>query len=337
MLQPRAMILRPRRIRWNEPTVLPVRQFSVFRRLGADEPPAQPSTPKPSPDQPKKLKIPPALLKYKESNPTTPRPRRVFDARSLSASRPGGRPGNVLKGPARLGGAGGGSSRARKPSKPGPKNRRNDRRPRVQAYSGESDTALLGQLEDVYRELAEKSKPVPTSYQPQPPDLQNLSETWPSVPMDVATTTAGVVEKLSLLSERYPNGYVPPHELGKRLFEGKYVHFKNEEEKAAALGAAKKYAEETADKLTQEKGELVDPQPVEFQSVKGDEHKSLLESLVQGKYPMVEAAPAESSPVVGQVFRSLGNNETYQVAGKKSQFMAKVESLLKPSHPAKRA
>ncbi|KAL2824552.1 hypothetical protein BDW59DRAFT_162439 [Aspergillus cavernicola] len=340
MLQPRAMALRPRLVGWIEPSILSMRQFSISRTLDADyPPPTQSGPPKSSPDQSKRLKVPPALLKYKSSGSTTPRPRRIFDARSFAASKPGGQTGNILRGPPRLGGRGGTSPRARKPynAKSGPKPpRRTGRRQGGSDYD-KDDSIREAELENVYRELAEKTKPVPTRYQPQAPDLQSLRETWPSLPTDVTATTAEVVEKLSLLSERCPNGYYPPHELGRRLFEGKFVRFTNEEEKTEALEAAKKFAQENADKLSQEKGELVDAQSIDFKRVKVEEHKALIQSLAQGKYPAVEVPQATSSPVVGEILRSLNNNETYQATGKRSQFMAKLESLLVSTRPAKRA
>ncbi|KAL4780047.1 hypothetical protein BJX76DRAFT_339237 [Aspergillus varians] len=340
MLLPRAMVLRTGRIGWIEPSIRLVRQFSTPGVLKADSPPSTQSSPAKSPaDRPKKPKIPPAQLKFNSSNSDNPRPRRIIDARSFAASKPGGPPANILKGPRRLGARGGTPLRARKPynSKPGPKEQRKTGRLR-QRDSGpeDDDKAQVAELENIYRELAEKTKQTCTRYQPQPLDLQSLSETWPSLPTDITATTAGVSEKLSLLSERYPNGYVPPYVLGKRLFEGEYVRFKSEEEKTEALEAAKRFAQEAADKLSQEKGELVDPQVVIFQGVKGEEHKRLIECLAQGKYPTVETPQANKPPVVSEILRNLRNNETYQASGKRSQFMAKLDSLLVVKRPVKR-
>ncbi|KAL4872147.1 hypothetical protein BDV12DRAFT_150977 [Aspergillus spectabilis] len=339
MLRPRAMILRPRRIGWIEPFVLPIRKFSISATLAEDSrSPGQTNPPKSSPSQPRKLQIPPALLKFKSSNSEKLRPRRFVDARALAASRSGSQPANLLKGPNRLGGRGGASPRARKPQYSASAAKK-DRKPSRRRRNNEDDghEVHTGEIESVYRELAEESKPTITRYQPQLPSLQSLSETWPSIPTDVTATAAGVAEKLSLLSERYPNGYVPPYELGKRLFEGKYVRFTSEAEKAEALEAAKKYAQEAADKLSQEKGELVDPQPINFQGGKDENHKFLIESLAQGKYPTVDTEEANGSPVVANILRNLRNNETYQVAGKRSQFMAKLGSLLVENRPVKRA
>ncbi|KAL2828879.1 hypothetical protein BJY01DRAFT_228199 [Aspergillus pseudoustus] len=345
MLQPRAMLLRPRRVGWTELSLPSIRQFSISKTL-QDDPSPPPKSDLPAqfqPTQPKNLKIPPALLKFKNSNTDKPGPRRFLDARQFAASKRPGQPGNVLKTPARFqgrnpGGQFRGPQRGRKPGTERPSDRRQRRRgpPRLRVEEGEGDESLVNELENVYRELAEKENPAPTRYRPQAPDLQNLSETWPSFPTDVTATTAGVAEKLSTLGGRIANGYVPPYVLGKRLVNGEYVRFLNEEEKAAAFEEANKFKQEDADKLSQQKGELVDPEPVEFQSVKGEDHQSLIQSLVLGKYPSVKTNE-NASPLVGEILRNLQNNETYHAAGKQSQFMAKVESLLVKSRPAKRA
>ncbi|KAL3455551.1 hypothetical protein BJX64DRAFT_66566 [Aspergillus heterothallicus] len=342
MLHPRAIFLRPRRVGWIEPSLTFIRQFSISSPLRDDSAPSSKSdsSAQTQPAQPKKLKIPPALLKFKNSNTDKPGPRRFLDARQFAASKRPGQPANVLKGPARFqarkpGGPFRGPSRGRKSSTEKPGERRNQRRgpPRLRVEEGAGDMSLVNELESVYRELAEKGKPTPARYRPQPPDLQNLSESWPYFPTDVTATTAGIVEKLSLLGGRIGNGYVPPYILGKRLANGEYVRFLNEEEKAAALEEAKKFKQEDADKLSQQEGELVNPEPVEFQTVKGEDHQSLIQSLALGKYPSVKTNE-ESSPVVGEILRNLQNNETYHAAGKQAQFMAKVESLLVQSRPA---
>ncbi|KAL2862171.1 hypothetical protein BJX68DRAFT_19280 [Aspergillus pseudodeflectus] len=343
MLQPRGMLLRPRRVGWMEPSLPSIRQFSLSKTLRDDPaPPSNSASPPAKPTQPKKLKIPPALLKFKNSNTDKAGPRRFVDARQLAASRRPGQLPNVLKGPPRFQGRKPGSAGPRTPSrdrKPGTQRsaqRGNQKRPfRRRLDDGAGDTALENELEDVYRELAEKDKPTPTRYQPQPPSLQNLSETWPSFPTDVTATTAGIVEKLSSLGGRIADGYVPPYILGKRLSDGEYVRFLSEEEKTQAFEAAKKYRQEDADKLSQKKGELVDPRPVELESVKAEDHQLLIQSLGLGKYPSLETK--NDSPLVGEILRNLQNNETYNAAGKQSQFMAKVESLLVQPRPAKRA
>ncbi|KAL4912191.1 hypothetical protein BDW62DRAFT_215214 [Aspergillus aurantiobrunneus] len=341
MLQHRTIVPRLRRMGWLESSILSIRQFSVTRTLKADSPsPTRTSSPKSSPDRPRKPKVPPALLKFNNSSSDKPRPRRIIDARSFAASKPGGQPANIIKGPRRLGPRGGTSPRARKPynSKPATREPRKSGHFRESVSGAEDDDKLqVAELDNVYQELSEKTKPTRIYYQPQSPDFQSLSETWPSFPTDITATTASIAEKLSLLSERYPNGYVPPYILGKRIFEGEYVQFRSEKERAEGLDAAKRFAQGAADKLSQEKGELVDPRVVSFQGVKSEAHKPLIESLAQGKYPTVETTQRNKPPVVGEILKNLTNNETYQASGKRSQFLAKLESLLVVNRPVKRA
>ncbi|PTU23773.1 hypothetical protein P175DRAFT_0496908 [Aspergillus ochraceoroseus IBT 24754] len=338
MFQPRTMLLRPRRAGWVEGPILAIRHFSVSGKCFENDP----SAPKSPSTRPRKTNIPPANLNTKNVNSSRALPRRIVDARSLAASKTDGKPVNILRSPAIRNSRGGPPNRARKPrapskSRPQQKDRKAAGRRRFQKNSDaeEGDDVQKAELENVYQELAEKTKPTPTRYQPQPPSLQNLSETWPSLPIGTTASAAGVVDKLSLLSGRTIDGYVPPNELGKRLFEGQYVRFLSEEERSEALAAAKSLAQEQADKLSQEKGDLVDPQPVNFKRASEEEQKSLVQSLVQGKYPGIK--PNKESPLFGEIVRNLRNNETYQAAGKSSQFMTKIESLMASRRPAKRA
>ncbi|KAL4798142.1 hypothetical protein BDV19DRAFT_357133 [Aspergillus venezuelensis] len=338
MLKPRAMLFRPHWIRLRDSPIPLIRNYSVSEALKADSPPPGSQRPRQSTDQPKKLKIPPALLKFNKSNPDKPRPRRVIDARSFGASKPGSQPANILKGPRRLGARTGPPWRGKKPlnSKPASKDARRRPRQQVLGVDGDSDEQVI-ELEDVYRELAEKSKPVPMQYLPQPPSLQSLRETWPSLPTDIKATTAGITEKLSLLGARYPNGYTSPEFLGRQLYKMQYVQFKSEQEKAEALEVAKQLAQNRADRVSQKKGELREPGSITFQPLEDGARRSLVESLAQGLYPPVEAMKPDQSPVVGESMRNLRNNESYQAAGKRSQFMAKLESLLVVNRTAKRA
>ena len=142
--------------------------------------------------------------------------------------------------------------------------------------------------------------------------------------------SATVIEKLSTLSGRFPNGYVPPYELGRRLWKGQSVLFESEAEKAEALEEVKRLSQERADKISQKKGEPVEPREVNFNPIGAKETNQLMETFVQGKYPALEAGKNQPA-VMGDVLRNLRNNATYQTAGKRPQFLAKVESLLASS------
>lgn len=198
----------------------------------------------------------------------------------------------------------------------------------------EGDHERADEVNKVYRELAEKSKPVPIRHDPERPDFSTLRETWPSLPTDADSYARTVSEKLAGLSERYPNGYEPPHELGKRLYDGKSVLFSSDTERAQAIEEARKLAQKHADKLTQEKGDLVEAEDVSFEPISEADRKSLLGSLVKGDYSEREPhLAANKQPVFGDIVLNLGNNPTYRTAGKSSQLVAKVESLLSSSRP----
>lgn len=183
--------------------------------------------------------------------------------------------------------------------------------------------------------MADNSKPVPIRHEPVSNNHASLRETWPSFPTDPTASAAGVSEKLAGLSERYPNGYEPAFELGKRLFDGKMVLFSSEQERADAVAEAKKLAQKKADQLTQEKGDIVDPEEVKFEPMSEADRKSLLKSLVGGDYSELNPQlAAGKAPVFGEIMGNLGKNATYRTPGKSSQFVSKVEALLSSSRPA---
>ena len=207
------------------------------------------------------------------------------------------------------------------------------RRPRrrgneQQAEEDPGDGARMDEVNQVYRDLAEEQKPKPLRYYPRQADYSTMKETWPSLPTDAKASVAGVEEKLSYLTRRYANGYVPPYELGKRLYEGKSVRFYSEEEKNEAIEEARRLAQQHADELTQRKGDLVEPERIEFQPISSEDRNTLIRTLVQGHYNDTEPPSAKESPHLHHVQVNLNNNATYNTPGKASQLMAKVESLL---------
>lgn len=264
----------------------------------------------------------------------------MIDARALAAGRTGsGQPGNILRGP-RLQLPKGGLQ-----NRPGPKkgkggnNARKPRRPRAprQFGSGEGNKEREVEIEAVMGDLAQQARPQPVQYTPQDPTFSSVKETWPAFPSDARASSAGILQKLATISERYPNGYVPPHELGRQLYRGKKVQFSSEEEKKEALEEAGRLARQRADKLSQKKGELIEPVEVDFEPISAEHKKALVQSLAQGVYPKPEAQQGNKNPVVAKVMNNLYNNQTYQTTGKSAQFLSKFESLLSSGKPAKRA
>ncbi|KAE8147570.1 hypothetical protein BDV25DRAFT_160089 [Aspergillus avenaceus] len=347
MFRLRTIVSRNELSRAVEGSTSPVRWISVSQRQdsptlpGTNGPKSGSSSSMTSKSRaPRKTGIPPANLNAKSKDSERPRPQRVFDARSLGAST-SGKPANIFKAPLLRNPRRGPSTRGRSsrlPAKPTvSRARKSDRPPRPKTSAmDEIDELELSQLEYVYRELAEREKPIPSRYVPQASDWSNLQETWPSFPMNVTASAAEVIEKLSTLSARYPNGYVPPYELGSRLFKGQFVRFLNEEEMSQAVEEAKKLSQHRADSFSQRKGDLVEPEAIGFTPLDEENRKSLIQSFVQGSYPTLATEQAGKSPVLAEVVKNLRNNESYQMAGKSSQFMLKVESLLNSGRPVKR-
>ncbi|TPR09586.1 hypothetical protein CAN33_0052210 [Aspergillus niger] len=296
--------------------------------------------------QTRRNNIPPANLNIRNVNHERPRPRRIIDARSLAASQATGQPANILKN-SRARNPRGNRSTAFRGPRAGPRKKVQSKdgregRPRRNEGSDQEDSAFEAAFHEasinaVYRELAEQAQPKPVQYNPESISLASLKETWPSLPTDIHAHTAGVVEKLSLFGDRYANDYVPPNELGKRLYQGKFVRFSSEEEKAEAIMEANKLSQERADKLSQRKGDLVEPRHVNFSPLSTKDQGSLIGLLVQGNYPKSKAKQADNVSVVDSVSENLRNNATYHTVGKSSAFIAKLDSLLAASRITKRS
>ncbi|KAL1867578.1 hypothetical protein Plec18167_008578 [Paecilomyces lecythidis] len=266
------------------------------------------------------------------------RSNRAVDARSLAAPRAGGEPANILRlnrlqkprndnrgrrpGPLRFGAA----QRGRSAGRDRPRRQR-----RQSSEEEEGDSARAAQIEEVYRELADKDTPRPVRYDPPKEyDMSLLRDTWPSLPIGNEARSGSILEKVSWISGRYPNGYEPPYELARKLFEGEHVVFSSDAEKEAVMEEVKKLAQERADKLTQRKGDMVEPEDTTFVPIGAEERKAMLDELVTGKYPSLGARAAEN-PAVAEALRNLQNNGTYQTTGKTDRFMAKFESILAAS------
>ncbi|KAJ5166538.1 uncharacterized protein N7482_005319 [Penicillium canariense] len=261
------------------------------------------------------------------------RPAKVIDARSLAAPRASGEPPKIIRNP-RLRNRTSNQPQGRKP-KPGAakasqKGRRQNRTRRSENEVDDDEAAQAAAIKQIELEQVVKARPVPVRYEPRDIDFSTLQKTWPSLPTDANARSAAILEKLSSLSGRFANGYIPPHELGRRLWKGQSVLFESEAEKAEALEEVKRLAQAQADKMSQRKGEPVEPRDVKFKAVSADDTKTLLETIAQGKYPALEA-DKDQPAVMGDVLRNLRNNATYQTAGKRPQFLAKVESLLASS------
>ncbi|KAH8701149.1 hypothetical protein BGW36DRAFT_141785 [Talaromyces proteolyticus] len=273
-----------------------------------------------------------------ERTSSQPRPRAV-DARSLAASHVGSQ-GPVLR-PAQLRLRGPQFANRRRPGSPlAAANRKprlaskRDRPNKTKRSPGEEEGGDAKDA-DIEGILNNKTLQVPVRYTPVQHDTSNLNETWPSLPIGKTATTESVLEKLNFMSRRYANGYMPPQELAKRLFDGDRVFFRNEEEKKETIDEFKKLSQERADKLTQRKGDIVEAEDANFTALSNDDRDALVGQLVRGNYARW-TQDRSSHPVLGEVERQLLNNETYRFEGKQSGFVTKFQSLLASGQPAKR-
>ncbi|KAJ5752363.1 hypothetical protein N7520_009280 [Penicillium odoratum] len=311
---------------------IPLRYFSVSRTVAVegDGEPARSSVSNrkstaTSPPKPRPLNKAPG------SGPQSrPRPAKALDARAFAAPRAGGEQPKIIRSP-RLRTARGGNQ-AQGKGKPAAKKDRRKPRTRMsrKTETDEGEDVNAAAIEQIEQEQVLKARPTPVRYEPQEIDFSTLQQTWPSLPTDTNARSAAILEKLSNLSGRFPNGYVPPYELGRRIWKGQNVLFHSEAEKEEAMEEVKRLAHARADKISQQKGDLVEPRIVEFSAIDTQESKVLLETYAQGKYPSVEVVQGQPA-ILGEVMKNLRNNGTYETAGKRPQFLAKVESLLASS------
>ncbi|OOQ86404.1 hypothetical protein PEBR_21559 [Penicillium brasilianum] len=315
---------------------MPIRHFSASPAAAAEgqnppsaqgQPKQRPATTGP-PRKPRPSSRPPGAGAGAQNKP---RPARAIDARSLAAPRAGGEPPKIIRKP-RLRMPPGKQVPGRKgklAGKAGQKPKRQNKRRRSEQII-DDDEATAAAIKQLELDQESKGRPVPIRYEPREIDFSTLKDTWPSLPTDANARSATVIEKLSTLSGRFPNGYVPPHELGRRLWKGQSVLFESEAEKAQALEELKRLSQERADKISQKKGEPVKPRDIKFNPISAEHSQKLMETFVQGKYPALEVGKDQPA-IMGDVLRNIRNNATYQTVGKRPQFLAKVESLLASS------
>ncbi|CAI7651299.1 unnamed protein product [Penicillium pancosmium] len=323
----------------------PVRPFSVScaAREGESKPSA-PANSEPRQNAQTKPRRPPTQSRGPPSGAPNRRPAnlKAIDARSFAAPAAGSDQPRIIRSPrarnVRPGGQGQGQGQfQRKPfnKKPLAKAKgRRERRPRDAKRDDGDETQEAAEeaaIEKIEQEQALKERPVPVRYEPRDIDFSTLKATWPSLPSDANARSAAVLEKLASLAGRFANGYIPPHELGRRMWKGENVLFENESERAQALEEVKRLSQLRADRISQRKGELVEPTEVKFSALNAEGTKTLMEKYAQGKYPVLETVGKDQPAAMGDVVRNLRNNGTYETAGKRPQFLAKVESLLASS------
>ncbi|KAJ5242354.1 uncharacterized protein N7469_000681 [Penicillium citrinum] len=312
-----------------------VRPFSVSSVALEDK-----SKPSSSPAQRKNIPNTPRKNPTQSRGPSGPpnrRPAKPIDARSFAAPTAGTDQPRIIRSP-RLRNVRGNQGPGQGPRKPMAKGKGKNQKPRQrrprEAKKDDGDIALEeaeeAAINQIEQDQALKERPVPVRYEPRDIDFASLKATWPSIPSDANARSVAVLQKLSGLSDRYANGYIPPYELGRRVWKGESVLFENEIERSEALAEVKRLSQVRADKISQKKGELVEPKEVKFSPVSAEDSKILIEKWAQGKYPALTVGKDQPA-AMGDVLRNLRNNGTYETAGKRPQFIAKVESLLSSS------
>ncbi|KAJ5744116.1 hypothetical protein N7533_008986 [Penicillium manginii] len=321
-----------------------VRPFSVScaAREGESKPSA-PAKPERRQNAPTAQRRPPQSRGPPGAPNRRPANLKAIDARSFAAPAAGSDQPRIIRSPrarnVRPGGQGNqgqGQFQGRKPfnKKPLAKAKGKggrERRPRdAKRDDGDEaqEAAEEAAIEKIEQEQALKERPVPVRYEPRDIDFSTLKATWPSLPSDANSRSAAVLEKVASLGGRFANGYIPPYELARRMWKGENVLFESEAERIQTLEEVKRLSQLRADKISQRKGELVEPKEVKFNALNAEGTKTLMDKYALGKYPVLEAAGKDEPAALGDVVRNLRNNGTYETAGKRPQFMAKVESLL---------
>ena len=265
-----------------------------------------------------------------------PRPRPfAIDARRQAAAP---NAGQLLKPrfPPRTGGALARPPRTgmnRTASRPKAADQAQRRRRRAAGDGGDrNDSEYAGPAWSHPGQLKQPTESVP--YEPKLFTPEDMRSDWPATAISASGLTEGVQQKLEWLAKRIPHGYITHEDLAERLHKGDLVRFESEEEKTKVLRIAADLAKARAEMLTERKGEQIAPEEMEFTDVgSGEEKQQLVDTMVKGVYPELEA---QKLPFLNQVVRNLRNNETYHEA-ETGKFMDKVLSLLPPNTAAKGA
>ena len=143
----------------------------------------------------------------------------------------------------------------------------------------------------------------------------------------------GVIEdRLRLLAEPTQDGFRWAPDIAARMMKGEFVSFDHEEEKAAVMAAADKYAQHRADAYSQQKaGEVVDKPEHAFAPLPQSRSNILFDKLVRGSYTQPDAAP-HKQPLLNDIVRNTLRNSTY-LENDQSKLLNKIRSLL-PSDTA---
>ena len=197
-----------------------------------------------------------------------------------------------------------------------------DGEPRGQAAEFEH----TAQEKEYMTDKAEREKPVPTPFDPEELTPKGLVRGGPTIIVSPWGMSEIVEEKLNRLA---PAGLkhdgVRRQDLAQKLLHGDFVRFKDDEEKEAVLEIAQNKANEIANKLSEQKAEVVESMYTGFDPV--DEHMKLrmAESWLGGKYILEEKN--SKNEVLSHLTMVTRKNGSYLPKNEVS-LAAKVRSLL---------
>lgn len=208
----------------------------------------------------------------------------------------------------------------------GQRDRRRRPRKREAAESADAEGPQLSddQLNQMAYDAFKPPDRVTKEHEPVDLTIEDLRADWPVVPSGGEALVEGVMGKMRWMARRLNHGYNTPQELAERLHEGEFMGFESQEEKEQILEAFRERTVQKADRLTDRKGEVVEPEDASFQAMAESERKQFAAQFVKGEYPVKRK---HAFPFMTEVDRMLNNNETYNPK-QKAQLMDTIEALL---------
>ncbi len=135
-----------------------------------------------------------------------------------------------------------------------------------------------------------------------------------------------VEEKLQWLAERPAGSYARTVELARRLLSGEFIRFEGEPERDAVVKKAEMLVVEEATRLSERKGEVVEPKEAGFEPIAEEDRNLLVEKLLKGNYE-IPGSPRQEEGLLKELLRVTNKNETY-LPRDGSSLLGKVRGLL---------
>ena len=158
--------------------------------------------------------------------------------------------------------------------------------------SGEDGfTEFTAEEEAYFKEKARRDAPTPVAYHPGM-TAEDLTKLGPAIFLGQWGMSEIVEEKLAKLAPagQWDQG-TRPTELTKDMLSGEFVRFKNDEELKKILTLAESEAKRYAERRSEEKGEVVESEPVEFETLDEDTKARLCTKWFKGEYALQSPSP----------------------------------------------